>query len=460
MDHEKQVFIYGNKKDYEAGKDESFAPGCIANGISEEIATKVWDKMADFAKYAFNRSHAACYAYIAMITAWLSYYYPAEFYAAMLNAFIENSDKVKTYLSQVDHREIKVLPPDVNKSEAKFVVEDKAIRFGLRGIKGMNKTAISIEKERDAGGPFTSFQNFFDRMKKTETPIEKKNFEALLFSGALDCFGLTKASIFQAFPKFAASAADDRKLIQGQMSLFSGDFGEEYQKYGVIEIPVVQEFPKRELMKNENEMLGFYLSEHPVDQFEGALPKKFPFQRIDTMVLDESPRYGQTSTVGMIRNLRKIFTKNEELMYIFSLENKRESIPCVLFPRDVQRNEAALVDGHVALVSGVFQSNDRGRQIVIKSMIPEALIMSELSDKEEAIFIPVDCKPEQDKVLNTVNKFRPRTGYQSMPVYMVAKGKLYPKNGPFRISRSMYSVDHILSVFPRAKIGKSNPFNI
>lgn len=459
MDQEKQVFIYGNKEAFEAGKDENFAPGCIANGISEEIAIKVWDKMADFAKYAFNRSHAACYAYIAMITAWLSYYYPAEFYAAMLNAFIENSDKVKTYLSQVDHREIKVLPPDVNKSEAKFVVEDKAIRFGLRGIKGMNKTAISIEKEREAGGPFTSFQNFFDRMKKTETPIEKKNFEALLFSGALDCFGFTKASIFQAFPQFAASAADDRKLIQGQMSLFSGDYGEEYEKYGVIEIPYVQEFPKRELMRNENEMLGFYLSEHPVDQFESVMPQKFPFQRIDTMVVGENPRYGQVSTIGMIRNLRKIFTRNEELMYVFVLENKHESISCVLFPRDVQRNESALVDGHVALVSGTFQNDDRGRQIIVKSMVPEALIMDELVGKEDSIFIPVACKPEQEKILNTVRQFHPRVGYQSMPVYMVANGKLYPKTGPLHIKRSVYSVDHILTVFPKAKIGKSNPFN-
>lgn len=372
MDQERNVFIYGNKKEFDEGKDANYAPGCVANGISEEVATIVWNKMADFAKYAFNRSHAACYAYIAMITAWLSCHYPKEFYAAMLNAFNDNRDKFKSYLAQANRRGLKMLPPDVNSSREGFFVEDDAIRFSLRGLKGMNKSAGEIIAEREANGKFRSFQDFYDRMVHAQTPIDKKPFESLVYSGALDGFGHARRSLIEAFPKFAQNAKFEKKTMEGQVSLFGMLEDDEAEKYDAIEIAVFPEYDDRRLMEQENEMVGFYLTKHPVDKYDAALNGTKGYASISEML--DQKLFGQVTTVGMVKNLRTVVTRNEEMMCIFTLESRYESVPCVVFPRDMAGNQDAIIENQIIMVKGNFTENDRGMQIVVKTVLREDMI--------------------------------------------------------------------------------------
>lgn len=374
MEQERHVFIYGNKKEYDEGKDANYAPGCIANGIPEEVAIRIWSRMDDFGKYAFNRSHAACYAYIAMITAWLSCYYPKEFYAAMLNAFNDNRDKFKAYLSQANRRGLKMLPPDVNSSREGFFVEDDAIRYSLRGLKGMNKSAAEIVEVRNKGGMFESFQDFYDRMSQAGNPIDKKPFESLLYSGALDCFRHTRSSLLAAFPKFVNNAKHEKNICEGQVSIFSC-MEDEAERYNSIEIPVMPEFDDRQLMTQENEVVGLYLTKHPVDRYEMALEGKRGFFGISEMV--ENKPFGPVTTVGMVKNMRTITTKNEDLMCVFTLESRYESIPCVVFPSNMSSCQDAIVEDNVIMVKGRFNENDRGIQIVVNTVLREDVFRQE-----------------------------------------------------------------------------------
>lgn len=376
MEQERQVFIYGNKKEFDEGKDENYAPGCIANGIPEEIAIRIWSRMDDFGKYAFNRSHAACYAYIAMITAWLSCYYPKEFYAAMLNAFNDNRDKFKAYLSQASRRGLKMLPPDVNASREGFFVEDDAIRYSLRGLKGMNKSASEIVAERDKRGVFKSFQDFYDRMSRAGAPIDKKPFESLLYSGALDCFGHTRSSLNAAFPKFVDNAKREKNVYKGQVSIFSC-MGEEAEKYNSIEIPSIREFDDRKLMAQENDVVGLYLTRHPVDRYEMALEGKQKFYCVSDIVANKP--FGPVKTVGMVTNMRIFETKNGDLMCVFTLESRYESISCVVFPNNMSACQDAIIEDSVIMVSGRFNENDRGIQIVVNTVLREDILRQQCS---------------------------------------------------------------------------------
>ncbi len=389
MEKERKVFIYGNREAFEAGKDANYAPGCIANGISEQTAEIIWSKMADFAKYAFNRSHAACYAYIAMITAWLSCHYPEEFYAAMLNAFCSSGDKFKSYLAQASRRGLRILPPDVNASQENFFAHENGIRYGLKGLKGMDKYAGKIVNERNKNGAFLNFQDFYKRMR-----VEKKAFEALLYAGALDGFQETRRSLFAAFPKFVANAAQESKAIDGQLNLFDGAVNPEDAKYNRIDIDKYPEFDGKMLMRMEHEILGFYLSIHPADAYEKLCRREPRFYSI-TKLCEEEP-FGRVTTVGLIQNLRTIFTRTEETMYLFTLENRYHTIPCVVFPKEVQANQQALQEGNVVKIHGLFQENDRGKQIVVNTMIQEDAIQASVC---QAIVVQIEDKAQQTRLL-------------------------------------------------------------
>lgn len=389
MEKERKVFIYGNREAFEAGKDANYAPGCIANGISEQTAEIIWSKMADFAKYAFNRSHAACYAYIAMITAWLSCHYPEEFYAAMLNAFCSSGDKFKSYLAQASRRGLRILPPDVNASHENFFAHENGIRYGLKGLKGMDKYAGKIVNERNKNGAFLSFQDFYKRMR-----VEKKAFEALLYAGALDGFHETRRSLFTAFPKFVANAAQESKVIEGQMNLFDGAVNPDDAKYSQIDIEQYPEFDGKMLMQMEHETLGFYLSSHPADAYEKLCRREPRFYSITKLCEDEP--FGRVTTVGLIQNLRTIFTRTEEIMYLFTLENRYHTIPCVVFPKEVQANQQALQEGNVVKIHGLFQENDRGKQIVVNTMIHGDAIQA--SDSQTVI-VQIENKAQQIQLL-------------------------------------------------------------
>lgn len=199
MEAEKHVFLHGNKEAFDSGKDSNYAPGCIANGIAERTAIHIWNKMEKFASYAFNRSHAACYAYIGYITAYLSCHWPNEFYAGMLNAFIENSDKSKVYLAQAHDRGIALQLPDVQTSQCGFSSNRDGILFGLQGISGVKTIAVPIVKSREDSGPFEDLEDLCDRVTSMGGKINKTNLNGLVFSGALRSFSDNKAALLEQY---------------------------------------------------------------------------------------------------------------------------------------------------------------------------------------------------------------------------------------------------------------------
>lgn len=442
MEKERKVFIYGNQAAFESGKDANYAPGCIANGIPEQTAEIIWGKMADFAKYAFNRSHAACYAYIAMITAWFSCHYPEEFYAAMLNAFCSSGDKFKNYLCQASRRGLRILPPDVNASHENFFVETDGIRYGLKGLKGMDKYAGKIVNERSRNGAFLSFQDFYKRMGQAGTPVEKKAFESLLYAGAFDGFHETRRSLFTAFPKFVANAAQESKAIDGQMNLFDGAVNPEDAKYNRIDIDRYPEFDDKMLMQMEHEILGFYLSSHPADAYEKLCRREPHFYSI-TKLCEDAP-FGRVTTVGLVQNLRTIFTRAEEIMYLFTLENRYHTIPCVVFPKEVQANQQALQEGNVVKIYGLFQENDRGKQIVVNTMIQEDAIQASVC---QAVVVQIEDKAQQTRLLQWAESNKGPFELVILAPDKNNPGQLREYNTNKRITKDIVSMDYLTRNF-------------
>ncbi|MDE6960066.1 MAG: DNA polymerase III subunit alpha, partial [Lachnospiraceae bacterium] len=259
MQKERQSFVYGN--------EEEQVPGCIKRGISESTANKIYDEMIDFAKYAFNKSHAAAYAVVAYQTAWLKYYYPVEFMAALMTSVIDNSSKVSEYIVTCRQMGIGILPPDVNESEAVFSVSEGGIRYGLNAIKSVGRPVLEeLMKEREAGGPFVSLSDFVERVSGKE--INKRTIESFIKSGAFDSFLENRRQMMMTYGSIMDQVAQKRKTeLAGQMSLF--DFAAEEDKAAFrIKVPKVSEYSKEDLLAFEKEVLGFYISGHPLEAYE------------------------------------------------------------------------------------------------------------------------------------------------------------------------------------------------
>lgn len=447
MDHERGVFINGNKVAFDSGEDKNYAPGCINNGISKNVAEKIWGKMADFAKYAFNRSHAACYAYIAMLTAWLSCHYPVEFYTSMLNAFCDTNDKLKNYLIQADHRRIKVLKPDVNKSFSRFTVENSAIRFGLKGVKGLNKAASYIENERVKNGCFKSLQDFIIRLNIEESVVDRSVFESLLYSGAFDCFGYSKASLYEAYKQINRDIKKRKNTIAGQMSLFSDNFG--FEKFDEIKIEDKDEYDNRYLSAKEFESLGFYLTNHPADTYEKILPTSERFQSVLKAMSDDC-KFGKIITVGVIKECLSFYTKNEERMIKFNLETRYSSIPCVIFPRNVSDNTLLVIEDSVVAIQGKLVDNDDfGHQIIVDTVIGENKIPDVFMSAEKNFIIPIRSKNEQLELFRIIDKYKFSKG-EPVRIYIRKNNdkELFLKKKKYYLQYNMSSIDELKNYFP------------
>lgn len=408
MDAEKSVFLYGNKDAYDAGREKVYVPGCVRNGIPEEAAMVVWDKMEKFAAYAFNRSHAACYAYIAVITAYMRCHWTPEFYAAMCNAFFTNSDKLHGYLTQADKAHIKILPPDINLSDTGFFSDNgKDIRFGFSGLKGVKNFADKIVTERNAHGLFASEQNFFHRMNMVDQKPAKGILEALTWSGAMATFGHTKTSMANMWEKIAKDSDSQKQaILSGQISLFpSSD----------IEFESLPEANKDLLMDREHEMVGFYLTEHPVDSIYKVLD---PRDRI--VPLSDLPDHSENhiKTIGIISDEKTMFTKKDgRRMFAFTLADRFSDIRCVVFPNDADANAANIANGKVVLVEGSLRVEDEGEaQIIIRSVLSK----DQIRRRENKVVVTIGNKEEQDRLLGFVSQHQ-----GASKVVLFANGKQY-----------------------------------
>lgn len=388
MDKEREIFIYGNQKAFNSGKDKALVPGCLKNGISKEIAIIIWEKMATFAKYAFNRPHAACYAYIAINTAYMRCHWMPEFYAAMLNAF-SNSDKMKLYLVQATKAKIKIDSPDVNLSEEGFVsVNGKSIRFGLVGLKGVKGNSRKIIQERNKNGPFIDENDLFLRMMNADSKLNKPTLESLTMSGALMSFGHHKSAVMEAWPAITKQCTIIQQIEDfGQCCLFDINA----YRTGVSNL---KEYPEDVLMEREHEAVGFYLTKHPVDTLYEIIDEKDGYTLLPDLDEKES---GSVKTVGMISETRSLYTKKDgKLMYTFVLSDRFSDIRCVVFPSKVETNRHLISDGSIVVLSGKYSAGeDSERQIIVDQLLSKDQIRA----KTTQIYVVISNKEEQTKLI-------------------------------------------------------------
>lgn len=383
MEKERQNFVYGN--------EEEGVKGCIANGIDEKVANQIYDEMIDFAKYAFNKSHAAAYAVVSYQTAYLKHYFPVEYMAALMTSVIDNTDKVSEYIMTCRKLGIEILPPDINEGESEFSVSGGCIRYGLSAIKGLGKPVIqAIVEERNAGGPFTTLKDVVMRLSNKE--INKRTMESFIKAGALDSLPGTRKQKMQVYVKVIDSVNQEKKNnLTGQMSLFEM-FGDKEEFSNEIEMPNVGEFEKEQLLAFEKEVLGIYVSGHPMEEYMAKWEKHVEKKASD-FNMDEEGHVkvydGSLVTIGgMIIQKTVKTTKKNTLMAFVTLEDLYGTVEVIFFPREYDKYRQYLNEDAKVFIRGrVNVEEDKPAKIICQDFIPFEQVPEnvyiQFADKEE-----------------------------------------------------------------------------
>lgn len=385
MQKERQIFVYGD--------EENGVPGCIKNGIDEKTANKIYDEMIDFAKYAFNKSHAAAYAVVSYQTAYLKYYYPVEYMAALMTSVIENPSKVAEYIYACRQMNIQILSPDINRGIGNFSVDGNNIRYGLTAIKSIGRPVIaSIIEDRDEFGPFKNLEDFISRMS-VKDGLNKRAIEHLIKSGALDCLGGTRKQFMSIYVQIVDHVNQEKKYaMTGQMTLFDM-VGEEEKEQFEIKLPDVGEYSKENLLAFEKEVLGVYLSGHPLQEYEDKWRKSISATTLDFQPDEETGRAkvhdGTREIVGGIITAKTIkHTKTNQMMAFLSLEDLVGTVEVIVFPRDYEKNREYLeIDKKIFVKGRVSEEEERPSKLICETIIPFEQTKKELwvqfSDKED-----------------------------------------------------------------------------
>ncbi len=392
MEKERQNFIYGNA--------EEGVPGCIANGIPEQTAKVIYDNMTDFAKYAFNKSHAACYAVVSYRTAYLKCYYPKEFFAALMTSVLANNAKVAEYAYTCRQMGIEILPPDINEGEGNFSVTEKGIRYGMSALKSIGKPIIdAIIQEREANGKFTDLENFISRLSGKE--VNKRTLESFIKSGAFDCFNINRHQMMLVYSDIVDNISNERKSnIAGQMSLF--DMFEE--KHDKVNVPNVPEYDKEELLAYEKEVLGVYVSGHPMDDYEVLWRKHITNVSADFINEEDNPpkvMEGQKATIGGIITGKTVKnTKSGKMMAFITVEDVFGAVEVLVFPRDYEKYRAQAVEDNKVFVTGRVNINEEENgKLVCESItafedVPKVCWI-QFANKQEYL----DAQQELDRII-------------------------------------------------------------
>ena len=375
MQRERQNFVYGN--------EEEGVPGCIANGISEHVANKIYDEMIDFAKYAFNKSHAAAYAVVAYQTAYLKYYYPVEFMAALMTSVIDNPGKVSEYIYSCRQMGIEILPPDINKGEGNFSVDGGKIRYGLAAIKSIGRPVIeAIIRERTLGGAFTTLKNFIERLSSKE--VNKRTIENFIKSGSLDSLAGTRKQKMMIYIQILEQVNQEKKYsMSGQMTLFDLVGEEEKQEFD-IPLPNVGEYEKSNLFAFEKEVLGVYVSGHPLEEYEQRWRRSISATTLDFQPDEETGhskvRDGSREVVGGLIAAKTIkHTKTNKVMAFLTLEDLLGTVEVVVFPKDYEKNKQYLEDDSKIFVRGrVSEEDESASKLICENIVPFEEIKKEL----------------------------------------------------------------------------------
>lgn len=368
MEQERTNFVYGNEKEG--------VPGCVARGIDAQVANDIYESMMEFAKYAFNKSHAACYAVVAYQTAYLKYYYPVEFMAALLTSVIDNPGKVSEYILTCRNMGIPILPPDINEGEIGFSVSGNSIRYALTAIKSVGRPVIeAIVEERKQRGAFTTLKDFLSRMADKEKEVNKRAVENFIKAGVFDSLGGTRKQYITVYVSLMENIHRNKKdNLAGQMSLFDLAPKEEKESFD-IKLPKVGEYEKENLLSFEKEVLGIYLSGHPMEEYEELWRKKITNTTADFYLDEETGRTkvsdGEKVTLGGMISDKKIkYTKNDKVMAFLTLEDLVGSIEVIVFPKNYEANVSKIKEDNKVFIQGrVSLEDEKDGKLICENIV-------------------------------------------------------------------------------------------
>ena len=468
MAKEREIFINGQVDE----NGNIIVPGCVRNGIDEKSANKIFDEMAEFAKYAFNKSHAAAYAVVSYQTAYLKAYYPEEFMAATLNSFLGNLDKVPYYIEECRRLKIDILKPDINKSETRFIVDNGKIRFGLGSIKNVGVAAVNaVVEERQKNGEYKSFTDFCERIQAEA--VNKKCIESLIKAGAFDEFEQTRSTLMASFEDIVDAISDSsRKNIQGQVSMFDlGGLGgnqnpseeDEKQleklKYSYT---TLKEYTDKELLSMEKEMLGLYISGHPLEQLKEIIEK---ISNISTLKIKEGLdeleqtgkfpyKDGQTvKFIGIINSIKKKYTKNNKIMAFLNVEDLYGNIEVIVFENCYQMSANSLIEDNIVLIEGRLSIKEEEQNItILASKIKNAPLEPDDTDilgennGRKTLEIDITNLTEEQK-----NRLRGALRFfagdkNNTQLYIINNGNKLPAGGIFLNGNTQKEIEEIVAI--------------
>ncbi len=405
MARERKNFVYGNP---EEGVD-----GCIKRGIPEDVANHVFDEMIDFAKYAFNKSHAAAYAVVSYQTAWLRCHYPVEFMAALLTSVLTNTKKIKEYINTCRTMGIEILPPDINEGETGFSVSGDSIRYGMAAIRSLGKNVIdSMIKERERGGPYKDLKDFMSRLSSRE--INRRTMESLIKSGALDSMGATRKQQMAVYPMILDQVNRERKeMISGQMSMFDFFSEEEKKEYG-IKYPPIGEYETGQKLAFEKEVLGIYVSGHPLEDYMDSMDKQVSARTTDFEPDEDSGRTVVRDNLnyvvgGLVSDVTVKLTKTNQNMAFVTLEDQYGTVEVIVFPRDYQLYRQYLEADRKIYVKGRASVSEESGKLIAELVLPMDQVprdiwiqtqdIASFQQRQEALFDIIRRAPGQEQIV-------------------------------------------------------------
>ena len=368
MEKERADFVYGN--------EERGIPGCAQKGIGEKVANEIYECMMEFAKYAFNKSHAACYAVVAYQTAYLNHYYPVEFMAALLTSVIDNSTKISEYILSCRNMGIQILPPDINEGEVGFSVSNGCIRYALTAIKSVGRPVIeAVVEERKLRGNYTSLKDFITRMSGREKDVNKRAIENFIKAGVFDSFGGTRKQFMTVYASIMERIHQDKKNnMAGQISLFDLATDEQKQEFEV-KMPNVGEYTKGELLNFEKEVMGIYVSGHPMEEYETLWRKKITNTTSDFYLDEETGTCkvndGREVVIGGLIADKKIkYTKNDKVMAFINLEDLVGNVEVIVFPKDYEKYSSKIQEDSKVFIKGrVSVEEDKDAKLICQNIM-------------------------------------------------------------------------------------------
>ena len=463
MSKKKMKVMEDGRKEFIFGKEDEdgniLIEGAIRRGVEEDVANKIYDLMIDFAKYAFNKSHSAAYSLVAMRTAWLKYYYPVEFLAALISSVMGNTSQLSLYIEEARRLDIKIEAPDINYSLDKFDVKDNSIIYGLKAIKNVGTNLIEQTIiSRNENGKFKSFRDFVERIyAKDKSAINKRSIESLIKAGAFTSLGETRATLMLQYQSIIDSVQSGLKNnVPGQSNLF--DMFESKDEDERDDFTRREEFDKSELLRMEKEVLGIYLSDHPLRTYSNMIEKYSNFSTGDL----EDDAYNEKNfdgkrvkVVGIIESINKKFTKNQKIMEFVKFEDLYGTMELIVFPQKYEQYSDILNEDEILIVSG--------RLNIIEGEDPKILVDNIQSiktipnvEKQDETQPKLFLRITKNMPSYIVDKVKPvllnSKGNTQSNIYFEEKKQNYLLGNEFRISCEDNTIDQLVSLLGRENV--------